>query len=455
MRVLEHVGEALLDDPVRREVERARQRRGLALDLELDRAARSGAPPRAAARARRGPAGARARRRPTRAASRRGAGASRSAPCGRCARRPRAPPGPRPASSGSPCRTAPDLQHHHAHRVGDDVVQLARDPRALLGDGDPRRRLALALGLRGARLGRLGLLGARAQREARPARRSRTAPAGRRTRPPSATGRCRRRSPRRRARRRGRPAPGTSSRRLPSRNAAASPATKTPLGKTTSRPSTNESAAASEPDGAPARRTGSAGARAAATKSDDDRRDGEPAASSAARRAGRRGTRPRARSRSPRATTSSVEAVPAHEVRGAAHGPNVLARRAHASYLGRTRHRRKGRARTRPFDDDARAAPLIASRHVMSNTKGTAMHASTTARSVAAAQSSPRADRTGRARPRLPPLRRRLRLACRCRPAPTPASSRSRAVRTRPRRRYAPTAARSSCARTGTTRTRA
>ena len=34
-----------------------------------------------------------------------------------------------------------DLQHHHADRVRDDVVQLARDPRALLGDRDPRRRL--------------------------------------------------------------------------------------------------------------------------------------------------------------------------------------------------------------------------------------------------------------------------------------------------------------------------
>ena len=40
-----------------------------------------------------------------------------------------------------------DLEHHHADGVGDDVVQLARDARALLGHGDPGGRLALALGL--------------------------------------------------------------------------------------------------------------------------------------------------------------------------------------------------------------------------------------------------------------------------------------------------------------------
>ena len=67
-----------------------------------------------------------------------------------------------------------DLEHHHADGVGDDVVQLARDPRALLGDGDAGRRLALALGLGRALLRRLGLLGPLAQREARRARRSRT-----------------------------------------------------------------------------------------------------------------------------------------------------------------------------------------------------------------------------------------------------------------------------------------
>ena len=53
-----------------------------------------------------------------------------------------------------------DLEHHHAHRVRDDVVQLARDPGALLGHGDACRRVALALGRGRALLGRLGLLGA-------------------------------------------------------------------------------------------------------------------------------------------------------------------------------------------------------------------------------------------------------------------------------------------------------
>ena len=40
-----------------------------------------------------------------------------------------------------------DLEHHHADRVGDDVVELARDARALLGHRDACGRLALALGL--------------------------------------------------------------------------------------------------------------------------------------------------------------------------------------------------------------------------------------------------------------------------------------------------------------------
>ena len=57
-----------------------------------------------------------------------------------------------------------DLQHHHADGVGDNVVELARDPRALLGHGEAGRRLAPALGLERALLGLLGLLGPLAQR---------------------------------------------------------------------------------------------------------------------------------------------------------------------------------------------------------------------------------------------------------------------------------------------------
>ena len=59
-----------------------------------------------------------------------------------------------------------DLQHHDADRVRDDVVELARDACALLRDGDALRRVALALGLRGAHLGGLGLLRTLAQRVA-------------------------------------------------------------------------------------------------------------------------------------------------------------------------------------------------------------------------------------------------------------------------------------------------
>ena len=39
------------------------------------------------------------------------------------------------------------LDHHHAHAVGDDVVQLAGDPTALLGDHRPHALLALAFEL--------------------------------------------------------------------------------------------------------------------------------------------------------------------------------------------------------------------------------------------------------------------------------------------------------------------
>ena len=41
------------------------------------------------------------------------------------------------------------LDGHHADAVPDDVVQLARDPGAFLGDGEPRLLLALQLGLLG------------------------------------------------------------------------------------------------------------------------------------------------------------------------------------------------------------------------------------------------------------------------------------------------------------------
>ena len=151
-----------------------------------------------------------------------------------------------------------DLEHHHAHRVRDDVVQLARDPRTLLGDGDPCRRLALPLGedrahLRRlalplgearAHLRRLGLLGTLAEgvpgdpgddepqrNEDTQAHRLRAGMLSTTIRiPPSTIAR---------------PTPACLlSRRLPSRNAVASPTTpRLPMNGISS-PSTNESALA-------------------------------------------------------------------------------------------------------------------------------------------------------------------------------------------------------------------
>jgi hypothetical protein len=48
-----------------------------------------------------------------------------------------------------------DLEHHHAHGMGDDVMKLAGDPRALLGHRDPCGGLSLALGEHRAHLRRL------------------------------------------------------------------------------------------------------------------------------------------------------------------------------------------------------------------------------------------------------------------------------------------------------------
>ena len=59
-----------------------------------------------------------------------------------------------------------DLEHHHADGVGDDVVELARDARALLGDGDAGGRVPLPLGPGRTFLCRFGLRCPLAQREA-------------------------------------------------------------------------------------------------------------------------------------------------------------------------------------------------------------------------------------------------------------------------------------------------
>lgn len=56
-----------------------------------------------------------------------------------------------------------DLEHHHADRVSDDVMELTRDPRTLLRHRDARSRIPLPLGQGRALFRRLGLLGAFAQ----------------------------------------------------------------------------------------------------------------------------------------------------------------------------------------------------------------------------------------------------------------------------------------------------
>ncbi len=60
-----------------------------------------------------------------------------------------------------------DLEHHHADGVGDDIVEFARNAGALLGNRDPGRRLALALGVCRAFFCGLRLHGSLAQRIAR------------------------------------------------------------------------------------------------------------------------------------------------------------------------------------------------------------------------------------------------------------------------------------------------
>ena len=160
--MLERVGQALLDDPVRGQVERAGEGGDIAVDLQVD-----------------GQAGAADRfdERVEVVEPRLGGelGVLVLAPhrAEQAAHlRQRAAAGPLDALErllvlvhlrGQLVADGADLQHHHAHGVGDDVVELARDPRALLGDRDAGGGLALALGVDGALLRRLDLLGALAQ----------------------------------------------------------------------------------------------------------------------------------------------------------------------------------------------------------------------------------------------------------------------------------------------------
>ena len=153
-RVLEHVRQRLLHDPVRREVDAGRQLARLALDPELDRQARL-----AHLFGERLEAGeARLRRERERLVVRaehaRAAAASPRAPGARSTRSRRRRRAPRAARlERAPCSAR--LQHDHADGVRDDVVQLARDAASLLRDrgasASPRaRRRASRSSLRGA-----------------------------------------------------------------------------------------------------------------------------------------------------------------------------------------------------------------------------------------------------------------------------------------------------------------
>ena len=129
---------------------------------------------------------------------------------------------------------------------------------------------------------------------------------------------------------------------------------------TTSRPSTNESAARQQPHRG---RRGERKAPAREQRQDDerDRRRGEPARRSSARARGRREARPRARSRAPRARSGRRTRTSARAMRALLTRRTYSARPAGASYLSRRWNRRLVRARMRPPDDVRSAAAGLAS----------------------------------------------------------------------------------------------
>jgi hypothetical protein len=163
--MLQRVGQALLDDPVRRQIDRAWERDGVALDLEPHRQ----------------PGSTDALDQGVEALE---AGLGRQIRVLTVVHRAEEPAHlreRRPARlldvlervavrrqlSGEVVPDGADLEHHHADGVGDDVVELARDPRALLGHGEAGGRLALPFCLARPLLRLLGLSGPLAQREAR------------------------------------------------------------------------------------------------------------------------------------------------------------------------------------------------------------------------------------------------------------------------------------------------
>ena len=148
-RVPGHVGQRLLDDPVAGQVERRRRAAGPAPRRStVDRAARRRGSRRPGGRGRRArAAGRRRRRRRRRRAARRAGGASRRPPIGSP---PRSRPGPRRWRSGERLERGAGragLDADQADVVGDDVVQLAGDVRALLEHRPPGPLVAIALGV--------------------------------------------------------------------------------------------------------------------------------------------------------------------------------------------------------------------------------------------------------------------------------------------------------------------
>ena len=133
--VLERVRQRLLHDPVRRDIDARRQLAPLAFDAQLDGEASVAHLARGAARGGRGTAAARARRpRPRPGAC----AAAAASPRAQSLRSTRSRRGRRRAREPFACLRAARLKHDHADRVRDDVVELAGDPRALLGHGGPR-----------------------------------------------------------------------------------------------------------------------------------------------------------------------------------------------------------------------------------------------------------------------------------------------------------------------------
>ena len=164
-RVLERVREALLDDAIGGQVERRRQRHSVAPHVELD--GKAGAPKGLQQRVEAAEAGLRSQLHvlgPLAHGAEEAAHLAERVAAGLLDARERLPV---PLQLGRQLVPhGPDLEHHDADGVRDDVVQLAGDPRALLRDGDTGRRLALPLRVIGTRLRHLGVHGALAQGQA-------------------------------------------------------------------------------------------------------------------------------------------------------------------------------------------------------------------------------------------------------------------------------------------------